>query len=285
MTSTKKIVNNSTEVKGNVNSFDKAEIALGSYKNRGQIVDVSKLAELEATGYNGQAYGSMMRYTSDVEQYIQGNSGSISGFNGSAVPRKVLFDFDCAADGQVAQDAACKLIGVLVQNYEVPSDGVRVYFTGKKGFHIELATTFFGYFTPSRYIHYILKNIATQIINDAEIPSGIFDSLIYQRTRLIRLTNSRRDNGLYKVPLFHGELDKPYWELSNLAKSIRVDHYPDDDEFGENDYLASIHYEVLKPTLRNSNNLVIPWSDRPCVKNMMKGVLQGTRAVTAYTLA
>lgn len=67
----------------------------------------------------------------------------------------------------------------------VPVDAPRLYYSGAKGFHLELPAALFGGFDPSIELHRGLKAAAKLILGD--IP---FDPSVYNKLRLWRLENT-----------------------------------------------------------------------------------------------
>ena len=85
---------------------------------------------------------------------------------------------------------------------DVPLDALRFYFSGAKGFHVELPHTLFGGFEPSAELHSHERAAALELM--AGIP---FDRSVYDKLRLWRLPNTLNVKGNhYKVRLSLSEI-------------------------------------------------------------------------------
>ena len=125
----------------------------------------------------------------------------------------------------------------------MPLKAVRFYFSGSKGFSIELPATLFGGFEPSAELPRRLKRAAALLLDGIE-----YDGSIYSLLRLWRVPNSRHGkSGLYKVPLTAGEiLTLGIDEIRALAARPRTaEDHPEltpipDDEWHAVDALVDI---------------------------------------------
>ena len=125
---------------------------------------------------------------------------TVAGFDGPTWAPDLHLDFDSQDDPGIALGW---LRGVLdrLESWGADLRAVRIYFSGNKGFHLEIPHTLFGGFVPSKDLHARLKRAATRILGD--IP---FDTAVYDRLRLWRLPNSKSGKtGLHKIRLTHTE--------------------------------------------------------------------------------
>ena len=125
---------------------------------------------------------------------------TVAGFDGPTWAPDLHLDFDSQDDPGIALGW---LRGVLdrLESWGADLRAVRIYFSGNKGFHLEIPHTLFGGFAPSKDLHARMKRAATRILGD--IP---FDTAVYDRLRLWRLPNSKSGKtGLHKIRLTHTE--------------------------------------------------------------------------------
>ena len=121
----------------------------------------------------------------------------------------LYFDID-SDDIDLAFDECKAMYGYLTQF--IPKSSVLVYFTGKKGFHIECEPVALG-INPSNELPKIYRFIA----NDLKSKMGLttLDFSVYDQRRMWRYPNSKHQStGLYKVLL------NPKGSLSYLTKTI-----------------------------------------------------------------
>lgn len=139
----------------------------------------------------------------DIENYRQQykNTGlytSIWHFNSKDIDNAVrlgslYFDLDNQDPNKSYED--CKKLLNYLQKY-IPQQSLLVYFTGKKGFHIECEALALG-INPSNALPNIFRYIATKIKKDLDIES--IDFSVYDPRRMWRLAGSKhQETGLYK---------------------------------------------------------------------------------------
>ncbi len=108
----------------------------------------------------------------------------------------LFFDLD-AEDLEESLSDAKKLISFFGDMLE-PS-AIRLYFSGKKGFHIELEPLALG-ITGQKDLKSVFREIATDLIKDLDLTT--VDLRVYDDRRMWRLANSiHQKTGLYKTHL------------------------------------------------------------------------------------
>lgn len=123
-------------------------------------------------------------------------------------------------DGEYAQDDLRALINFLTQ-HKCPSSTIQVYYSGNKGFHLELPFRFLG-IEGDQKLNKLYEVIAKEIKSTIHAPS--LDTGIYDAVRLWRLPNSiNSKSGLYKIPLMLEEAKLPLDQIKALAKTPRND--------------------------------------------------------------
>lgn len=140
---------------------------------------------------------------SDIEKFRKDNSNtglytSIWSYNSTNLDKAVrlgslYFDID-NADAKVAIKD-CMILYEYLVSY-IPPAAVLVYFTGKKGFHIECEPVALG-INPSNNLPNIYRFIAETIKNKKKLES--LDFSVYDLRRMWRLEGSKHQStGLYK---------------------------------------------------------------------------------------
>lgn len=128
----------------------------------------------------------------------------------------LYFDLD-SSEGETARLEAVRLVQLL-RDY-VPEEGIRIYFTGKKGFHIECEALCLG-ITGSKDLADIFRFAATDIRDTLSLTT--MDFAVYDIRRMWRLPNSQHQHtGLFKVPLSQKELEESYDNILVYAQQPR----------------------------------------------------------------
>src|ERR1700740_3654078 len=119
-------------------------------------------------------YRSLYHY-SEAAMTLFSAEGSIAGYNGKVFTDKLIFDLDSENLSQAQADAK-ELLFRLQNNGVNVEESAKIYFSGGKGFHIELPTI--REFEPDE-----LKAICSNIANGLET----FDPKVYNTNRIFRL--------------------------------------------------------------------------------------------------
>jgi len=165
---------------------------------------VKKFDEVRLNGLS-DCHTSHNRATEDLVKWLQTHENSrgnptVAGFDGATWADNLHLDID--AEGNLGL-ALQRLHAVLdrLETWGVDLSSIRIYFSGAKGFHIEIPHTLFGDFIPSKELPKRLRRAAKRIFGD--IP---FDTSVYDALRLWRLENSRNAKSrLFKIRLTVGE--------------------------------------------------------------------------------
>jgi replicative DNA helicase/DNA primase catalytic subunit len=142
---------------------------------------------------NSDWYTSLFYFEKEAKEYFEKNNKSIKGYDGPAYTTKLIFDFDSKEDVEMAKQDAIRLLEELQTQGINVVESTRVFFSGNKGFHVELYTT--KKFTPEE-----CKNISLYIKRALNLQT--LDTVIYNTTRLYRINNTLNiKSGLYKIEL------------------------------------------------------------------------------------
>lgn len=187
------------------NLYTYAEIAVGGANRRGTVC---KVADVETHAEHIDHYLSLLRFGFDFREYAENNLSpktgkpSAAGFPGKAWTDRFVADFDDETDPERARSAAVTYVEWLIDHGVNPA-AVRAWYSGHKGFHIEIPAACFGGFDPAENIAGRQKALAYRLLSN--IPT--WDPAIYDKTRLWRTPNTKnRKSGRYKIPLTVAEL-------------------------------------------------------------------------------
>ena len=137
-----------------------------------------------------------------------------------------FMDFDSEDDLEKAREDLLFVIWKLhlESGFGLPMEAFRIYFSGKKGFHLLIPWVYMN-IRPHAKLDRIFKWIAEDL-NDQSVNRTI-DLVIYEKRRLYRLENSiHQDTGLYKIPLQYNEAAHfTIEQIQELAKNNRHIQY------------------------------------------------------------
>lgn len=133
----------------------------------------------------------------------------------------LYFDLD-SKDIESSYVDAKKLLALL--QTKMPREAILVFFTGKKGFHIECDAASLGV-SPTNNLPKIFKFIASDIKSSLSIES--LDLAVYDSRRMWRLSGTKhQDTGYYKTMLSHQEFMLGLDEIMSVSKNPRKQDYP-----------------------------------------------------------
>jgi hypothetical protein len=184
----------------------------------------------------------------------------------------LYFDID-SEDLNESKESTIKILRYLIDYVGLEMGQVRVFFSGKKGFHIIVSPESIG-ISPSPVLTYMFKNIAIDLKHIA--PS--IDTSVYSRPRMLRIINSAHQSSrLFKVELTLQEIESfTVQQIEEMASSPRSSPYPSSSEFPINDTSIDWYreYELLyedQQEVKQSSSVDIVKSDGypVCVEHVM----------------
>lgn len=196
----------------------------------------------------------------------------------------LFFDFDGVLEDSLRDT---KKVLRFLATLNIEEAHVRVWFSGSKGFHILVHPEAME-IRESRHLTYIVKMIAEELIENLELTT--LDLKVYSMPRQWRIPNSiHQKSGLFKIELYHAELEKGIDYIKDLAKDPRDDLYekieyedivPDDDakQFWKKALKRYEHQEDMKNC--SPAQVIVKTKEWPaCVKDIMGNGLKvdGTR--------
>lgn len=203
-------------------AFAYVDTATGGVNRRNRVL---RLADYRPPPAIADCFATYFRFAADIVDYAAGHrhprtgGPSVAGYPGAAWTPSVYADFDCAADPDLARADAVAFVERLLA-LGAPETAIRAYWSGKKGFGVEIAAALFGGFAPSPDLADRVKAIALRLLDG--LPTA--DVAIYEKLRLLRLPNTRHgESRLFKIELALGELVD--WDLDVIrtqARSLRT---------------------------------------------------------------
>lgn len=178
---------------------------------------------------------------------------------------------------EVAKIDAKKIVEFFL-GLDVEEPLIRVWYSGRKGFHIIVHPKALGV-SPSEHNSYIMRHGAVELIYRLGLKT--LDLSVYTHRRLWRIPSSIHEtSGRFKIELYHQQLDLPSKEIFELAKTSQGEafdkcEYQDvqiEDLAGEfwsglvNGYERKLTLDSLRPRRRVINTEKWP----ACIMDLME---------------
>lgn len=268
---------------GEGDGFAYVDVALGGVNRRNNVV---RLNEYEPNG-RADCYRTFLRFPLEYKEHAENKlretgKPSVAGYKGLALADYLPFDFDCAEDsGRALQDARV-LVHRLEEDYGVLPEALRCYFSGSKGFAIEVPAELFGGFEPNARIAAYLKHVACILAGDLET----FDDSIYKINGLWRIPNTRHGvSGLYKIGVTADELLTESVEvIKKWALEPRPElRYPDPAQLELVPALRELYEGARQAPKKQESGTM--GGERLNTEAVLAGVLEGERDVSIFRLA
>ncbi len=242
---------------------------------------VIKFSEL-GTSFNKQnCFRTWCRFEKDIIDYQTQNEGSLRGFNSSCYSDYLPIDIDNKNKPERSLITCKELIQYLEHEHSVIVKSLRIYFSGSKGFHLEIPTILFGDIVPSEDLPKRFKNIVLKFGFED------IDSKIYYKNCLWRLSNSiNSKSGLYKIPITYDELTTlSYDKIKELANEPRYDFsFTSWNDWDTVDSL-SVLWEDSKPMDKPKTNCPKHKQTKGIINFNYQGAVEGERNESAFKIA
>lgn len=108
----------------------------GNKTLRNTVIPLDKLYE-KVDPYH-DSYRGLFFYSEEMLKHVA-QTGSVSRYNGPSGVKYLVWDFD-STEVEASRTDAVQLLDRLVSQYGLNENEVGIYFSGKKGFHIEIKT-------------------------------------------------------------------------------------------------------------------------------------------------
>jgi hypothetical protein len=175
-------------------------------RDKNKILSINEIPEYAQANGNTGIYTSVFAYdTADFEKATRLGP--------------LYFDID-NKDFEIAKSDCIKLYEHLLKY--IPAESILVYFTGKKGFHIECEPIALG-ISPGNNLPKVFRYIATDLVKKLSLSS--LDFSVYDLRRMWRLAGSiHQDTKLHKTLLNPYNGDKNYlYEDFDVVKEYASD--------------------------------------------------------------
>jgi hypothetical protein len=204
---------------------------------RNHVVSIAEVPDLVKAFSHYGCYATYFFYSDEVLTYMSahaiGSTPSIGGYEGKVWVPSFPIDLD-HPDLGIALEAARFFISLFLDEWKVDPNGIQVYFSGSKGFHLMLDMRLFGKIIPSKSLPLLLASMRRHLAQ--ELPDRQRETVdlgIKDRVRLLRLPNTMHEKSrLYKAILSFDELKtlSPD-EIRELAKESRPLRITDETGF------------------------------------------------------
>ena len=173
--------------------------------------DIKEKTNIRKKFNNTDVYATVFQYNNEDQ-----NKSDLIG------PMYIDLDMNIQSEDDFTKlkDDLKRIVTYLNLQYNIPTDYINFFFTGKKGFHLLIPSIVFG-IKPDKNLNVYYKEIAKEL-NDITM-FDIIDLKIYDKKRLFRLPNSiNGKTGLYKVPISYQNILKfNYEEIKDYAKDTK----------------------------------------------------------------
>jgi hypothetical protein len=206
--------------------FSCVDTAINGAWNRNRVM---ALADFHPPSHVPDVFATYFRFTSELADYAETNPlvaphkrPSVKGYRGQAFAPFLPVDCDDADHPHRAQTDAMRIVRTLQARHDVPPAAIRIYFSGGKGFSLEIPGALFGGFAPAADLSPRFNRLVVDLFGDCLT----LDPSIYETVRLWRWPNSRHSKSrLFKIRLSARELETLAWTLF-APLLFRRDRFP-----------------------------------------------------------
>lgn len=195
-------------------------------------------------------YVSLYQYTEEHKKIIE-EKKTVSGITDTSTD-KLYFDFDSKDNLELAKQDAITLAHRLIDDMRIEQESIRFYFSGNKGFTVEL-------WIDKRLSPKEFKDIIYRLGSDLQT----CDLTVSDPNRIVRVSNTKHQtSGLYKIPLKVEELDE--WSIEQIKEIAKK---PRDLKL--NRIKAKLNVDLLPEAkvkerkITHTNNLELNWDEKP----------------------
>lgn len=160
--------------------------------------DCDERAEVER-----EAYLSAFVFPQEFRDHLA-KTDTTKGYSGPCGALWLWWNIDADDGLDRATTHARRLCAGLVERYAIDGEGLLVFFSGSKGYHVGLPMSLCGSPTPAADFHRVAKRLACELAESANVA---IDTGVYDKVRAFRALNSRHPKtGLHKRHLTFEEL-------------------------------------------------------------------------------
>ena len=241
---------------------------------------------------NCNDYFKFIKDNTYIDTYRSAYLYSSQNINEAELYGSLYLDFDDANNFNNAREDVIHTLSFFKIVYQIPSDQIKIYFSGHKGFHVIVPKEILG-IQPDKNLNGIFKTIAEQVKSYSTHKT--VDLKIYDNKRLFRVPNtSHGTTNLYKIIISPDELkDLSEKQIKELAKQPRNDYnvsQPIFNSVANNQYLQA--KKNFEKSIKNINNRAKNYRKTktlkvtpPCITNILEnGAEEGSRNITIACL-
>lgn len=157
--------------------------------------------------FNGEAYYTIANYGSEIKLHLNSNR-SLSSYHGPVFHPYILTDLDRGKSSlNTLKKTLVEYVEFLEYEKEIPSSWIKMFFSGSKGFHLEIPSKIFG-IKPEYKLETKIRELVDLLTADLSIRQYV-DWHVYTPHRMIRLSNSIHPKSQkFKIPITIGDLRK-----------------------------------------------------------------------------
>jgi hypothetical protein len=180
---------------------------------RNHLVAVTEVPALVESFKHYGCYATYFFFSDEVLTYMSAqtdvNVPTIAGYAGKVWAPFLPIDIDHPEVTPALETARC-LSRFFRDRWAIDPNGLQIYFSGAKGFHLMLDTRLFGRVVPSKNLPTIFDALRRHLAH--ELPEPMRENVdlsIKDRVRLLRLPNTIHEKSkLYKIILSAAEVEK-----------------------------------------------------------------------------
>src|SRR5574344_1429729 len=179
------------------------------YFNRNYFIEKEDIDKFSTEHNNEGIYRSAYYYNTNNKEEIK-DSYLFSDF---------YMDFDNEENPELAKEDLLYVIWRMHYklSYNLPIEAFRIYFSGKKGFHLIIPHQYLG-IEPRKDLDNVFRWIAAGL--QEEVPNETIDMVVYERRRLWRLENSKHIDTREKERYKNYVPKEKVFDLDNLPDYI-----------------------------------------------------------------
>lgn len=231
------------------------EFISGAITNRGSFIEPDKIIFNENVP---NQYRSVYLYGKEAKEWIEKNE-TIKGFRGTVALDFVPVDLDYNENDpeSMPEQPLTDLRSLLgyMQSEGVELDGLRIYFSGCKGYHVEIPSSILGNPSPSKDIPAKCRAFAERLLSGLKTADL---AIVGDHTRIWRLPDSKHiKSGLYKTRLTIKEIQTLSLEdHKKIAVKPRTVEFTEDDEFMSDAFLKGLWDQapIEKPIIKKQTD-------------------------------
>lgn len=193
---------------------------------RNNIIFIGAIPKLVEKFRRYECYSTYFLYTEDLMDYMKNNivegRPSVSGYGGALYANFFPIDIDCSDELGFAKESALMALNIMRSELGIDGEAVRIYFSGRKGFHLMADGRCFG-ISPCKRLNLYFAEMRKDLAHMMGQYASTLDQNLNDPVRLWRLPNTiNAKSGLYKIQLSEDELaGLDASEIRQISKAAR----------------------------------------------------------------